>query len=102
MGEGPGVIHTDLTWTLFLGGAVTGVEREVAPEAGLLVLYSAGGVHRVATVLSSERLAAYGWVRDATRRALLFDLHLAQAGAEDAALRVQLARANLLRMWAEG
>ena len=29
-------------------------------------------------------------------------LHLAEAGAEDAALRVQLARTNLMRMWAEG
>ena len=115
MGEGPGTVRTDLAWTLFLGGEVTGGalviedaggEREVAPEAGLLVLYPAGSLHRVAPVLSGERLAAFGWVqsrvRDAARRALLFDLHLAETGAEDAALRVQLARANLLRMWAEG
>ncbi|TDH61608.1 Fe2+-dependent dioxygenase [Dankookia rubra] len=115
MGEGPGAVRTDLAWTLFLGGEVNGGalvieniggEREVAPEAGLLALYPASSLHRVAPVLSGERLVAFGWVqsrvRDAARRALLFDLHLAEAGVEDAALRVQLARANLLRMWAEG
>ncbi len=110
-----GEVRTDLAWTLFLAEGVTGGalileeaggEREVAPEAGLLVLYPATSLHRVAPVEAGERLAAFGWVqsrvRDAARRALLFDLHLAQMGAEDAALRVQLARANLLRMWAEG
>ncbi|WP_431266798.1 Fe2+-dependent dioxygenase [Dankookia sp. P2] len=115
MGEGPAAIRTDLAWTLFLGGEVTGGalviedaggERAVAPEAGLLVLYPASSLHRVEPVQTGERLAAFGWVqsrvRDPARRALLFDLHLAETGTADAALRVQLARANLLRMWAEG
>jgi hypothetical protein len=53
-------------------------------------------------VPSGDRLVAFGWVRDAAQRALLFNLHLVEALAEDAALRVQLAHANLLRMWAEG
>ena len=115
MGQGAAAVRTDLAWTLFLSGGVTGGalvieeaggEREVAPEAGLLVLYPATSLHRVAPVEAGERLVAFGWVqsrvRDAAQRALLFDLHLAESGVEDAALRVQLARANLLRMWAEG
>lgn len=115
MGQGEGAVRTDLAWTLFLSGGVTGGalvveeaggEREIAPEPGLLVLYPATSLHQVAPIEAGERLAAFGWVqsrvRDAARRALLFDLHLAETGGEDAALRVQLARANLLRMWAEG
>ncbi|MDO9710786.1 Fe2+-dependent dioxygenase [Paracraurococcus lichenis] len=110
-----GQVRTDLAWTLFLdgpeaGGALVveeaGGEREVAPAPGLLVLYPATSLHRVEPVTRGERLVAFGWVqsrvRDAARRALLFDLHLAEQGVADAALRVQLARANLLRMWAEG
>lgn len=114
MGQGGEAVRSDLAWTLFLSAEVTGGalvieeaggEREVAPQPGLLVLYPAGFLHRVAPVEAGERLAAFGWVqsrvRDAAQRALLFDLHLAETGAADAALRVQLARANLLRMWAE-
>ncbi|PZW48400.1 PKHD-type hydroxylase [Humitalea rosea] len=114
MGRGGATIRTDLAWTLFLGGPVgggalvvetAGGEQEIAPRPGLLVLYPATHLHRVAQVESGERLVAVGWVqsrvRDAAQRALLFDLHLAEHGGEDAALRLQLARANLLRMWAE-
>lgn len=116
-GHGEDAIRTDLAFTLFLtgspevgGGALivedAGGERAVAPEAGLLVLYPATFLHRVETVTDGERIAAVGWiqsrVRDAGQRALLFDLHLAERGGPDAALRIQLARANLLRRWAEG
>lgn len=115
MGQGANAVRTDLAWTLFLGDAVTGGalvvedaggERVIAPQAGQLVLYPATSLHRVEPVVSGERLAAIGWVqsrvRDPARRALLLDLQLAELGGEDAALRLQLARANLLRMWAEG
>jgi len=115
MGRGEAAIRTDLAWTLFLGGDVAGGalvvedaggERAIAPRPGLLVLYPATHLHHVAPVEAGARLVAIGWVqsrvRDAAQRALLFDLHLAEAGGEDAALRVQLTRANLLRMWAEG
>ena len=115
IGQGVEAVRSDLSWTLFLagdprGGALVvedaGGEREIAPLPGLLVLYPSTSLHRVAPVEAGERLAAFGWVqsrvRDAARRSLLFDLHLAESGVADAALRVQLARANLLRMWAEG
>ena len=115
MGQGPAAVRTDLAWTLFLqapeaGGALVvedaGGEQAAMPRTGQLVLYPATSLHRVETVSAGERLAAVGWVqsrvRDPAQRALLLDLHLAETGAEDAALRVQLARANLLRMWTEG
>lgn len=114
MGHGAAALRTDLAWTMFLGSRVSGGalvieelggEREIVPEPGLLVLYPANSLHRVAPVTSGERLVAFGWVqsriRDPAQRAVLFDLHLAEIGVEDSALRVQLARANLLRLWAE-
>lgn len=118
MGAGERALRSDLSFTLFLtgapavqGGALVvedaGGERAVAPQAGLLLLYPGTFLHRVAPVLpGAERLAAVGWiqsrVRDAGRRALLFDLHLAGLGGPQAAQHLQLARANLLRRWAEG
>jgi PKHD-type hydroxylase len=116
-GAGEAGLRSDLAYTLFLtggnevsGGALViedaGGERAIEPSEGLLVLYPATFLHRVAPVLDGERLAAVGWiqsrVRDAAQRALLFDLHLAGQGGPEAALRLQLARSNLLRMWAEG
>lgn len=117
MGHGEQAVRTDLAFTLFLTGAPglaggelvvedAGGERAIVPQAGLLVLYPATFLHRVAPVIAGERLAAVGWIqsrlRDAARRALLFDLHLARQGGPEAAARLDLVRANLLRMWAEG
>ena len=67
--------------------------------------------HRVEQVTGGERLVMVTWlqsqVREAERRALLFDLWrareelLATAPEEEATKRVDVSYVNLLRMWAD-
>ncbi len=113
---GGGRMRTDLSFTLFLsdpssyeGGAllIDGLdgEREFRPEAGSLVLYPTGQLHRVTPVTAGERLAAVGWVQSLVSRAdereILFDLQRVRwlGGGDDARLLLDKSIGNLLRMW---
>jgi PKHD-type hydroxylase len=117
-----GGMRTDLSFTLFLcepesyeGGALVMDdaygEREVRLPAGELILYASTALHRVEPVTSGVRLAAVGWVRsfvrDSSRREVLFDLETALRGVHETAGKTPLfdllakTRTNLLRMWAE-
>ncbi|HEY8579929.1 MAG TPA: Fe2+-dependent dioxygenase [Beijerinckiaceae bacterium] len=119
----PVAIRADLSATLFLsdpqdydGGELT-IEtaygaHQVKLPAGHLVLYPATSLHLVTPVTRGERVASFFWiqsmVRDAERRAILFDLDQtaqelqADRGPDDpAALRLTGAYHNLIRQWAE-
>ena len=114
--------RTDLSFTLFLspsdtytgGGLVIedSLEaRTVRPEAGEMVLYPSNTLHRVEPVTDGERLAVVGWVtswvRDPQAREILFDLEMtaselfAREGNSPMLDRLNKARTNLLRMWAD-
>lgn len=114
--------RTDLSFTLFLspadsysgGGLViedTLESRTIRLEAGELVLYPSNTLHRVEPVTEGERLAVVGWVtswvRDPQRREVLFDLEMTASeiyereGKSPAVDRLNKARTNLLRMWAD-
>jgi PKHD-type hydroxylase len=115
-------VRTDLSFTVFLNGpeAYEGGELVIAGDdgdsviklpAGAAVIYPTSALHRVAPVVSGERLVVVGWVRSYVRRVdqreVLFDLdktvaQLRQAGAARSLLdRILKTRANLLRMWAD-
>ncbi|HEX8387978.1 MAG TPA: Fe2+-dependent dioxygenase [Sphingomonas sp.] len=111
-------IRTDISFTLFLsepdtydGGALLiregDEEREFRPGAGSAVLYPTGRLHAVAPVTRGERLVCVGWmqslIRGADRRELLFDLERVRRGGDgdDAALLLDRAIGDLLRMWGE-
>lgn len=114
--------RTDLSFTLFLsdrsgyagGGLVIedALEaRTIRLDAGEMVLYPSNTLHRVEPVTEGERLAVVGWVtswvRDPQRREILFDLEMtaselfAREGKTPAIDRLNRARTNLLRMWAD-
>jgi len=114
--------RTDLSFTLFLsprdsyagGGLViedTLEARTIRLEAGEMVLYPSNTLHRVEPVSEGERLAVVGWVtswvRDPQAREILFELEMtaselfARDGKTPAIDRLNKARANLLRMWAD-
>lgn len=116
-------IRTDLSATLFLsepedydGGELT-VEtsygaHQVKLPAGHLVLYPATSLHCVTPVTRGERVASFFWVqsmvRDAERRAILFDLDQsvqdlqAEQGVDSpVSLRLAGVYHNLIRQWAE-
>lgn len=114
--------RTDLSFTLFLspsdgyaGGGLVIEDpleaRTIRLEAGEMLLYPSNTLHRVEPVTSGERLAVVGWVtswvRDPQRREILFDLELtaseifAREGKTPAIDRLNKARTNLLRMWAD-
>lgn len=114
--------RTDLSFTLFLspsdsytgGGLVIedALEaRTIRLGAGEMVLYPSNTLHRVDPVTEGERLAIVGWVtswvRDPQRREILFDLEMtaselfASDGKTPAVDRLNKARTNLLRMWAD-
>lgn len=117
-----GGMRSDVSFTLFLsdpaayeGGelvidSAAGEER-FKLDAGALLLYPAGTLHRVDAVTRGKRLAAVGWaesyIRDAEKRALLFDLDNARHalfcdhGKSEAFDLLSKCSANLLRMWAE-
>jgi len=115
-------LRTDLSFTLFVspldsyagGGLVIedALEaRTIRLEAGEMVLYPSNTLHRVEPVSQGERLAVVGWitswVRDPQAREILFDLEMtasdvfAREGKTPAMDRLNKARTNLLRMWAD-
>jgi len=114
--------RTDLSFTLFLspsdsyagGGLIIEdplEERAIRLEAGEMVLYPSNTLHRVEPVAQGERLAVVGWVsswvREPQRREILFDLEMtaselfAREGKTPVIDRLNKARTNLLRMWAD-
>ncbi len=122
MGEADARYRSDVALTLFLndpgdyeGGELVidtaFGEQQVKLPAGHVVIYPASSRHRVETVTSGERRVMVTWlqsqVREAERRALLFELWqaretlLAQAPEDDATKRVDVSYVNLLRMWVE-
>jgi len=115
-------IRTDLSATLFLsdpgsyeGGELVMEEGDARPTiklpAGDMVLYTADTRHRVTSVTSGVRVAAFFWVqslvRDNAARNVLFDLDSAvrELGAiapdAPALLRLTSAYHSLIRRWAE-
>jgi PKHD-type hydroxylase len=115
-------MRTDVSFTLFLGDpdsydggelVIEGAAGEdaVKLDAGSLVAYPAGSLHRVNEVTRGARLAAVGWarslIRDPAQRELLFDLDTARQrlyAREGKSADFDLlskSSANLLRMWAE-
>ena len=113
-----GRLRTDLSFTVFLSDPETyeggellldGLdgERLMKPEAGSVVLYSTGLLHRVTPVTLGERLAAVGWIQSLIRRGdereILFDLSRVRAALPDGEARLLLDRAHgqLTRLWAE-
>ncbi len=108
-----------MSFTLFLGspdsyeGGELVLETSSGEEAfklpaGSVVTYPSTTLHRVAPVTRGARLAAAGWVRDAGRRELLFDLETARRRLFDREGKTPegdlLAKcaANLTRMWCDG
>jgi PKHD-type hydroxylase len=115
-------LRTDVSFTLFLADPATydggelvietaAGEDEIKLPAGCMVAYPSTMLHRVAAVTRGERLVVVGWaqsyVRDASRREILFDLETAKRRLFDAQGKTPefdlLAKsaANLLRLWAE-
>jgi PKHD-type hydroxylase len=122
MGETDGRYRSDVSLTLFLndpgdyeGGELVidthFGEQQVKLPAGHMVLYPSSSRHRVEQVTGGERLVMVTWlqsqVREAERRALLFDLWrarealLAEAPDEVATKQVDVSYVNLLRMWVD-
>jgi PKHD-type hydroxylase len=115
-------MRSDVSFTLFLsdpdsyeGGDlviddVSGESSYKLP-AGAMVLYPSTTLHRVENVSKGERLVALGWVqslvRDASRRAMLFDLEtvrremFAKDGKTPHFDTLSKCASNLWRMWAD-
>ncbi len=115
-------LRTDVSFTLFLsdpeayaGGELViesaAGEDDLKLPAGHMVVYPATALHRVAPVTRGERLVAVGWaqsfIRDASRRELLFDLESARRGLFEQMGKTRefdllsKCAANLLRLWAD-
>lgn len=114
--------RTDISFTLFLSDPETYDGGELILEtasgdemiklpAGSLFTYPSTTLHRVAEVRHGERLALVGWVRsyirDASKRELLFDLETARRLLFDREGKtpefdlLSKSSANLLRMWVD-
>jgi len=110
-------LRTDVSFTVFLsdpdtyiGGALLirslDGDREFRPQAGSVVVYPTGLLHRVTPVTAGIRLACVGWVQSLIRRQdqreVLFDLERLRGGARDEdSLVLDKTIGNLLRMWGE-
>lgn len=115
-------LRTDVSATLFLSDPDSYEGGELVVEdtfgthaiklpAGDLVIYPSSSLHHVTEVTRGSRLASFFWVqslvRDASRRAILFDLDLAviqlrgQAGAAQTSVLLTGVYHNLLRQWSE-
>lgn len=122
MGNGDRRIRSDVSLTLFLsspeeydGGELviesTAGEQSYKLSAGSLILYPSTSLHRVAPVISGERLAVVSWVqsfvRDPRKREILFDLDAARRAEFDSSGKsnqfdlITKSYANLYRLWAE-
>jgi PKHD-type hydroxylase len=114
--------RSDVSMTIFLrnpetyeGGELvvrtTFGERRVKLTAGSAVIYPSSSLHHVQEVTCGERLVALAWiqsyVRDPSRRELLYELDLAREHLLDSAPNevttglVDKSYANLLRMWSD-
>jgi PKHD-type hydroxylase len=114
--------RTDLSFTLFLsdpasydGGALVIDDafenRSIRLDAGELILYPSGALHRVEPVTRGTRLAIVGWLRsylrDPEQREILFDVELAlrevfeRDGKSGLFDRLVKTRTNLMRLWAD-
>ena len=120
MGPADARYRSDISITVFLNGpdeyeggelcieSAAG-EREVKLPAGHAVLYPSTSFHAVKKVTAGERLVAVTWVQSLIRRAdqreILVQLDQARqmlAGDQGPAFRrVEVAYANLFRLWAE-
>ena len=117
-----GGVRTDISFTLFLsdpesydGGELvmesTGGEQSYKLDAGSMIMYPSGALHRVEPVTRGARVAAVGWaqsqIRDAGKREILFDLDTArralfqQQGKTAEFDLLSKSTANLLCLWAE-
>lgn len=117
-----GGMRTDVSVTLFLsapdeyeGGELVietaAGEQDVKLAGGAAVVYPTTSLHRVAPVITGQRLAAVTWVRslvrDAAARELLFDLETARHGLFEKLGKcheldlLAKTQSNLLRRWAE-
>jgi PKHD-type hydroxylase len=113
-------VRSDLSATLFLsdpgdydgGELVAEGQTPIKLPAGDMILYPASSVHHVTPVTRGTRVASFFWVqsmvRDASARAMLFDLDrsiqdLSTATDPGAPALVSLTGLyhNLLRRWAE-
>ena len=123
MGAHGGVLRSDISMTLFLstaddyeGGELviegdSGIQ-EIKLDAGDMVLYPSGSLHRVNPIRQGKRIAAVTWIQslvpDGTSRALLFELDrsiqsLTRSGSADTAelLRLSSVYHNLVRRLAQ-
>lgn len=118
MGTGENRLRSDLSFTLFLsdpesyegGGLVVDSldgERLAKPQAGTLILYPTGALHKVEPVTAGARMACVGWVQSLIRREdqreILFDMARTRGvlPAGEARLLLDKSISALLRMWAE-
>jgi PKHD-type hydroxylase len=119
MGSG---FRSDISFTLFLtepdsyeGGDLTLEtvfgDKKIKLEAGSLIFYPTGELHRVAPVTKGERIVIVGWVesriRDSRKRQLVLDLvqvrkqYLKKNGHDMHADLLLKSTENLKRMWDE-
>ncbi|MBN9407993.1 MAG: Fe2+-dependent dioxygenase [Burkholderiales bacterium] len=118
----PHKVRTDISATVFLtdpadydGGELviedTYGTHQVKLPAGHMVLYPGTSLHRVTPVTRGARVSAFFWVqsmvRDATQRALLWELDTAiqalhpRVPSDPALVQLTGVYHNLLRQWAE-
>ena len=121
MGEGARY-RSDIAITIFLSdpgnyqGGELAIDARFGTQlikfpAGDAVMYPASSVHEVQPVTSGERIAAVTWVqslvRDTYKRELLYELYqareqmLRESPDSQATGRLEVAYANLVRLWAE-
>jgi PKHD-type hydroxylase len=120
--RGQAALRADVSCTVFLsdpddydGGELAVIDtygtHEVKLPAGDAIVYASTSVHEVQPVTRGERVASFLWVqsmvRDAWRRAMLFELDTniqalrAQHGDGPELVALTGHYHNLLRMWAE-
>ncbi|WP_341327635.1 Fe2+-dependent dioxygenase [Methylotuvimicrobium sp. KM2] len=118
----PGGNRADISFTLFLsspeaydGGDLvleTALgEQRIRLNAGSLILYPTGELHRVSPVTRGERIVIVGWIqsriRDSRKRQILLDLenvrkqYLEKVGHDRTAELMLKTSMNLRRMWDE-
>ena len=104
-------IRTDWSMTLFLtndyeGGELVVEDQEVKPEAGSLVLYNSGQIHRVNPVTKGKRIAAISWaqsyIEDAHERLIVARVGEAikkVEGRDEETVNLSFVYSNLMRKW---
>ncbi len=122
MGPPGGQYRSDVSTTIFLnspddyagGELVIGTsfgDQSLKPAAGDAVIYPSSSLHRINEITSGERLVAVTWtqsmLRDPQQRELVFKLYQARESLlesqpeSEAAMQVDQAYVNLVRMWSE-